>query len=420
MKKRRLIFTLEEGITLNGLFESSGLAPNPESIYFSHEDKYAENHRFPLTTETKESEHKHYNARFYNALEKKQQDLYRTYTIDTETEEDLERYQAFFKQRLGLVKNAYEDGMVKFLNAPNDPDFDKQKAMFDKLQIEEAWNIATKKGQNIIVSVIDTGVSTIHPDLMGNLWINKNTDKVGYTYSDLPMSDQSAKPNGHGTPVSGIISSLGNEIGIAPKSQIQMHMLKVSADEAFMSDCKRAINNSKGISKIINCSFEIGSTTQQAQDDFITFINHASEEMLFVFAAGNSIGGRDIEDTFLHFLPNVLKVGALDTNDSIAADSNFGKSVVFGYRNTFTTTKTNGYASFGGTSAAAPQISAICALILSHNINVKAKKLKEIIEKSCDKIPAITSNLGVGRVSANKALERTIKEFGPFNPNNLA
>jgi len=178
---------------------------------------------------------------------------------------------------------------------------------------------------------------------------------------------------------------------------------------AFMTAASTAITKSiENSAKIINCSFGIKSTNPKAQADFVKKIKNSTHNAIFVFAAGNET--RNITSTFLSSLPEVLKVGALDTNDRIKNYSNFGRDVVYAYGDIHTTTKNGSYDTFSGTSAAAPQVAAICALILSHNASIPPAKVKEIIEKSCDNIAGIPS--GFGRVNAKKAMYETMKISG--------
>jgi len=415
MEKHRLVITIREGYTYNELLLDNLPLKPVRSIYAPFEDTHVNEHRFPLRDASKETERFHYKSYFYNSLGKKQKELYRTIVIDFDNKDDLANYLNYLESRRESVENFYEDGVVVFFDQPSDPEFINQREVFENLNIEDAWGDATQKGEGIIVSVIDTGVNAAHPDLTQNLWINPLTQKTGFVYKGNVMSDSSVKTNGHGTPIAGIIGAAGNDIGIvgiAPRCQVQMHKLdlkSVLADEAFMIDVIAAIQTSddKG-AKIVNCSFGLETIEFEARERLFKEIKDKSNRMIFVFAAGNS--NRPVDSTFLDDLPEVLKVGALDTNDRIKNYSNFGRDVVYAYGDIHTTTKNGSYDTFSGTSAAAPQVAAICALILSHNATIPPAKVKEIIEKSCDNIAGIPS--GFGRVNAKKAMYETMKISG--------
>lgn len=74
------------------------------------------------------------------------------------------------------------------------------------------------------------------------------------------------------------------------------------------------------------------------------------------------------------------------------------------------------YKHFGGTSSACPLVAGICALMLSANPNLTAKEVKEILQKTADKIgrPDEYTNghsqkYGYGRVNADKAVAEAIR-----------
>ena len=53
---------------------------------------------------------------------------------------------------------------------PNDPSYVDQWG-WDAIQAPAAWDLETGD-PSIVVNVIDTGIDTDHPDLVGNIWTN--------------------------------------------------------------------------------------------------------------------------------------------------------------------------------------------------------------------------------------------------------
>src|SRR3989344_4656639 len=90
---------------------------------------------------------------------------------------------------------------------PNDPSFRQgnQWAM-PKIQAPAAWDITTGSS-SVVVAVLDTGISSTHPDLAGKI-------VAGYDFAS--NDSDPADDNGHGTYVAGIIAAAtNNSLGIA-------------------------------------------------------------------------------------------------------------------------------------------------------------------------------------------------------------
>ena len=75
----------------------------------------------------------------------------------------------------------------------------------NRIDAEQVWLLANGAGAGVNVGVIDTGISSSHPDLIGN--IKGGVSEVSYTSS---WNDD----NGHGSHVAGIIGAVDNTIGV--------------------------------------------------------------------------------------------------------------------------------------------------------------------------------------------------------------
>jgi subtilisin family serine protease len=97
----------------------------------------------------------------------------------------------------------------------NDPLFSKQRALFDRINVFEAWDI-TKGDPNVLVGVIDNGFDFFHPDLKGQL--------IPGFYAPGGYHTEIFVNNGHGTLASSIIGAKGNNgigmAGLAPGCRI--------------------------------------------------------------------------------------------------------------------------------------------------------------------------------------------------------
>ena len=401
MENRRFVIRMREGQTVHNLFAEEKGNLTVEGIHTFKEDKNADAHQYPLNLEDDSAEKSHYEDPFYRKLGKLDKEKYRTFTIDADNEQAVQRILDKCKKNQEQIEEYYEDGKIYFHAPPNDPEFLKsQQKFYQKLGIEDCWD--SVKGKGIVVSVIDTGVNANHPDLKQNL------------LNSTGVLDE----RNHGTPVAGIIAAVGNNgqgvIGIAPEALVQMHKVALAGNEAFMTAAIKAMEEAKDSkARIINCSFGVSSNwrNSDAEKAFQKEINELSSKLLFVFSSGNGtdndLAKIDIKDTFLNELNRVLKVGALEDNDSVASYSNFGEDVIHAYGKMMSTSNNGGYGFFTHTSAAAPQVAGICALLMSHNPLVSPHKVIEIIQKSA----TITSG-GVKRVNAFEALKLMKQEFG--------
>jgi subtilisin family serine protease len=125
---------------------------------------------------------------------------------------------------------AFEKG-EKFSPAgvtPNDPLY-SQQANLVSTNVTKAWEI-TKGDSSVVIAVLDTGVDWEHPDLQGNIWLNKaevegrsGVDDDGNGLIDdvrgwdwINNDNNPTDDNSHGTHVAGIAAARGdNGIGIS-------------------------------------------------------------------------------------------------------------------------------------------------------------------------------------------------------------
>ncbi len=118
---------------------------------------------------------------------------------------------------------------------PNDPLVNRQVHL-SQISVDKLWVYSSqainKRGDTLVVAVIDDGYDTSHPDLKQNLFINRNEipwngkDDDGNSYIDDYQGWNSGDENprvfnevsvydGHGTSVAGVVGATGNNgIGI--------------------------------------------------------------------------------------------------------------------------------------------------------------------------------------------------------------
>ena len=119
---------------------------------------------------------------------------------------------------------------------------------------------------------------------------------------------------------------------------------------------------------------------------------------VIVWAAGNGNEAVSSDEWASH--PKVIAVGASTDQDVRAPYSDFGPELALcapssGGANGITTTSIGGYRSdFGGTSAAAPLVAGIAAVILSVAPNLRWHEVREILLRSADRIDVANGQYG--------------------------
>ena len=262
-------------------------------------------------------------------------------------------------------------------------------------KLESVWgneDYGNTAGEGTVVAVIDTGVDYNHEDLQDNIWTNSaevsgttgaDDDNNGYVDdvhginlidpNETPMDD-----HGHGTHVAGIIAMENNNVGgvgIAYKSKI-MPIKAGGSDGTFNStDIAKGIEYAyKNGADVINMSF--GSYAHSALIE--NALQDAFNSCVLVAAAGNDriptadcpLGGQNMYPAAYSY---VIGVMAYDEANSFASFSNWDYKpnanaeyeVVAPGVSVYSTLPNGRYASWNGTSMAAPMVSAEAAILRS-------------------------------------------------------
>lgn len=281
-------------------------------------------------------------------------------------------------------------------SAEDNKGMDKQWYLKDQ-KLESVWgneDYGNTAGEGTVVAVIDTGVDYNHEDLQDNIWTNSaevsgttgaDDDNNGYVDdvhginlidpNETPMDD-----HGHGTHVAGIIAMENNNVGgvgIAYKSKIMPIKAGGSDGTFYSSDIAKGIEYAyKNGADVINMSF--GSSAHSALIE--NALQDAFGSCVLVAAAGNE--GVTTADCPYN-LPSanmypaaysyVIGVMAYDENNKFASFSNWDYlpnanaeyEVVAPGVNIYSTLPNGRYATWNGTSMAAPMVSAEAAILRS-------------------------------------------------------
>ena len=330
-----------------------------------------------------------------------------------------------------------------------------EDADIDALEAFEAGDETTVP----LVGIIDTGLDLDHPDLADNVWTNPGEipgngtdddhngfvdDFYGWDFGDhfddnnqVVEDNDPTDYNGHGTHCAGIAAAVrDNAMGVSGiNTPCKIMAIKVFPC-GFQSVCaKGIIYAADNGCEVINMSWG-GSFPSKLIEDALDYA--INKGVLAVAAAGNS----GAEDYFYPAsLPQVLTVGASNSDDEVTAFSTYGEHIdvvasgedILSLRADSTDMYAEGGASgvepfvhivndvyylADGTSMASPCVVGVAAYVLAASPGISVERLREIVEQSADDIlypyggdtlysPGWDIYSGHGRVNLNSALELT-------------
>ena len=361
---------------------------------------------------------------------------------------------------------------------PNDPYFQYQVTLHNTgqqfnghtgtpdadIDAPEAWAL-TMGSLDIVIAVIDEGVTSDHPDLPNSRQVRSNGSNFG---SGNPNDPSPTDNNNHGNACAGVIAATANNgegiAGVAPLCKIMpVRFDKTTSPDSMALAIIFAVNNG---ANIISCSWSYPSTCNDLYPNIINAISYAiNQNCLVVFATGNNaehaLGHNGyVEFPANHKMNGMLAVGASDRYDgqadysptdtcvdivapsnrsspyynrptslldersdmwTIDIPGNYGynpwpsdQGTEFNLGETLPNSGTN-YLSytghFGGTSHSCPVVAGVAALVLSVNPQLTPQTICNIIKESADTVGGYLygvdgrcDEMGYGRVNANNAV----------------
>ncbi|MCM2303413.1 MAG: S8 family peptidase [Elusimicrobia bacterium] len=226
----------------------------------------------------------------------------------------------------------------------------------NRVHAPAAWPLTEGKG--VKVAVIDTGIDAGHPELSG---------KVDGGYSAITKTENPADyqdDNGHGSHVAGTIAAKKDGkgvVGVAPQARLYAVKVLDADGSGNLSDVIDGIVwAAKNKMDVANMSLG-APVDSEAMKRAVRFARGSG--VVIVAAAGNSGGSVGFPGAY----EDTIAVAASDSNDKLAGFSSRGPEVDFiapGV-DVLSAKMGGGFASYSGTSMAAPHVAGLAALAVS-------------------------------------------------------
>ncbi|WP_020676326.1 S8 family peptidase [Geopsychrobacter electrodiphilus] len=350
------------------------------------------------------------------------------------------------------------------LLVPNDPSYAVQWQA-GLINLPQAWDLSTGS-PSVVVAVLDTGVLSAHPDLIGRL-CTATDNCAGYDFVSDPLSGADGDgidpnpedpgdhslPGGtssfHGTHVAGILGAAGNNaLGVAgvdwAAKIMPVRVLGVNYGTSY--DIIQGVRYAAGLSNdansfpvtaanVLNLSFG-GGGFSQAEQDLYTQLHDAG--IIVVAAAGNAAKNLPV---YPAAYADVVAVSAVDIDKNLAPYSDYGAfidvaapggnlttdrngdgvpdGIISTSGNDSTTPLTYTYVPYMGTSMAAPQVAGVAALMLAVDPTLTPAEFDLLLaagaltqDLGADGAAVRNDSFGYGLIDAQKALLATLALAG--------
>ncbi|MFS0727577.1 S8 family peptidase [Paenibacillus sp. 1P07SE] len=291
---------------------------------------------------------------------------------------------------------AMEDELQPII--PNDALYSQYQWNLSSIAAETGWNVS-KGGEDVVVAVLDTGVQSDHPDLLGQL---------AEGYNVINGSSAAEDDVGHGTHVAGIIAAaVNNNEGVAGVSWynkiMPVKVLDSSGEGTTYSVAEGIIWATDHGAKVINMSLGNYASAQFLHDA----IRYAYDrDVVLIAASGNDNTSRP---GYPAAYPEVFAVGATDSQQARAPFSNYGDYIDVaapgdGIASTY---PGNQYAALSGTSMASPHVAGLAGLIRTLNPLLTNEEVMDIMRSTAIDLgrPGKDDEFGFGQIDAIHALQ---------------
>jgi subtilisin family serine protease len=343
------------------------------------------------------------------------------------------------------------DFAIRPTAVPNDPSFTDQWGLRNTGQAGgsrggdiaavAAWDVTTGS-RSVVVAVIDSGFDYTHPDLAANAWRNPGEvpgdglDNDGNGFVDdvhgWDFANDDADPmddDGHGTHVAGTIGAVGdNGVGVTGVSwQVSIMGLKFLDAEGSgsISDAIAAISYATRMRREFGVNVVATNNSWGGADRSLALRAAIAEGgaagILFVTAAGNDgvNGDRRANYPANEDLDAVIAVTATNRSNRLPAFATYGPvhvDLAAPGAAIRSTVPGGGYATFSGTSMAAPHVTGTIALLATANPAASATAIRGAILSTTRPLAALAGKTVTGGLLDAAAAVRAIRGDVPPPP----
>ena len=323
-----------------------------------------------------------------------------------------------------MLKNPNVDyvapnGIVKAFDIPNDPIYPYQWGT-QRIGMESVWSTPFNQGSGITIAVIDEGLYYDHADLnLFNIRTDIDKDFVIRDSNGQPTNDSYPSPfpcfftnqyENHGTWVTGVIASQINNLnGIAGVGQfdiLPLRALNECGGGTLFNVADAIVYAADQDVDVINLSLGHETFNHPYLLSAIEYATAFPDEIVVVAASGNdALKGNPINYPAAY--SKVVAVGATARDDTITDYSSYGPHLDIsapggtdesGCSQIDTTwivtiggptnNNNNQYYCVGGTSFAAPLVSAVAGLVKSANPCATDDEIKSHLEQTAEYLGA--------------------------------
>lgn len=271
-----------------------------------------------------------------------------------------------------------------------------------------AWT--SNKGEGVRIAVIDDAIEIVHADLVPNVLAGTSLDYGQSTPTAFPLPCKT--DDTHGTAVAGIIAARDNNskgsAGVSPRVQLSAFNALATGYDTDIAD---ALNREQQAISVYHNSWGSADNgvLHSADNLFLSAIYRGvrlgrnGKGSIYVFPAGNGgciyqVGNSCVEENsnFDGYVnsPAVITVCAVDDHGEQPYYGERGANILvcapssnYSDQNMLTTLKVKGDVrdDFGGTSASAPMVSGVVALMLSANPSLTWRDVRIILAQTARK-----------------------------------
>lgn len=301
------------------------------------------------------------------------------------------------------VAYAVPNHIVRLANIPNEP-----PVQFNSLwgmamtQASAAWDYTVGSTGNV-AAVLDTGIDYNHPDLAANVWSAPHDYVVtiggvtitcpagSHGFNVIAKTCDPMDDNNHGTHVAGTIGAVGNNglgvVGVNWTTQLMGVKMLDASGMGTLADAMDALEYTLQVRQTLGAAANVRVAnaswmTAGGEVLYDQVVRALQNELLLVFAAGNLSSDNDLAPIYPQswILPSLMSVAATDSRDAMAYFSNHGaQSVLLGAPGVgvISTVRNGAYASYDGTSMAAPHVAGAAMLMLARDPALGAAELRD-------------------------------------------